>query len=107
MDRLARSNQAKTTADVMAHVDRAKDTLKNIHAGNLSSDEVFIHPQMQLVSLKVAREELNLVHPEDVVLLYPEGSLSAEKPVAASRSTPAKKAGPKTPSPSLPASRGH
>ena len=29
---------------------------------------------------KVAREELNLVHPEDVVLLYPEGSLSRDKP---------------------------
>jgi cell division protein FtsB len=29
---------------------------------------------------KVAREELNLVHPEDVVLLYPEGSLTRDKP---------------------------
>jgi cell division protein FtsB len=28
---------------------------------------------------KVAREELNLVHPEDLVLLYPPGSLSGEK----------------------------
>jgi cell division protein FtsB len=37
---------------------------------------------------KVAREELNLVHPEDVVLLYPEGSLTKNQPtpVAASRS---------------------
>ena len=32
---------------------------------------------------KVAREELNLVHPEDVVLLYPEGSLTGEKPTPA------------------------
>ena len=32
---------------------------------------------------KVAREELNLVHPEDVVLLYPEGSLTREKPTQA------------------------
>jgi cell division protein FtsB len=32
---------------------------------------------------KVAREELNLVHPEDVVLLYPEGSLTKEKPTPA------------------------
>ena len=55
---------------------------------------------------KVAREELNLVHPEDVVLLYPEGSLSPEKPAAASGSTPAKKAGPKTPSPSPAATTG-
>ena len=29
---------------------------------------------------KVAREDLNLVHPEDVVLLYPEGSLTKDKP---------------------------
>lgn len=29
---------------------------------------------------RVAREELNLVHPEDLVLLYPSGSLSAAKP---------------------------
>jgi outer membrane murein-binding lipoprotein Lpp len=28
----------------------------------------------------VAREELNLVNPEDLVLLYPTGSLSAPKP---------------------------
>jgi cell division protein FtsB len=32
---------------------------------------------------KVAREELNLVNPEDLVLLYPSGSLSAEKPTPA------------------------
>jgi cell division protein FtsB len=29
---------------------------------------------------KVAREELNLVHADDLVLLYPPGSLSGEKP---------------------------
>jgi len=29
---------------------------------------------------KVAREELNLVHPEDLVLLYPPASLSGAKP---------------------------
>ncbi len=33
---------------------------------------------------KVAREELNLVEPEDLVLLYPPGSLSGEKPAPAS-----------------------
>ena len=41
---------------------------------------------------KVAREELNLVHPEDVVLLYPEGSLTRETPTpvsGAAKSTPA------------------
>ena len=42
---------------------------------------------------KVAREELNLVHPEDLVLLYPAGSLSGEKkatptPTRHSRKTP-------------------
>lgn len=46
---------------------------------------------------KVAREELNLVHPEDLVLLYPPGSLSAEK-----KATPTPTRGPRrspTPSP--------
>jgi len=37
---------------------------------------------------KVAREELNLVHPEDVVLLYPEGSLTKEKPTPTSEKRP-------------------
>jgi hypothetical protein len=40
---------------------------------------------------KVAREELNLVDPEDLVLLYPPGSLSGEKP------TPAPRTGTRTP----------
>jgi hypothetical protein len=46
---------------------------------------------------KVAREELNLVHPEDVVLLYPEGSLTKDRPTPAS--TAAKSAPAPTPSP--------
>jgi cell division protein FtsB len=55
---------------------------------------------------KVAREELNLVHPEDIVLLYPEGSLTKEKPTAAAAKKEAeKKAPPKTPSPG--SVRGH
>jgi cell division protein FtsB len=42
---------------------------------------------------KVAREELNLVHPEDLVLLYPSGSLSGDRtatptPTARARRTP-------------------
>ena len=41
---------------------------------------------------KVAREELNLVHPEDLVLLYPAGSLSAEK-----KAPPTARAGTRTP----------
>jgi len=40
---------------------------------------------------KVAREELNLVDPEDLVLFYPPGSLSGEKP------TPAPRTGTRTP----------
>jgi len=39
---------------------------------------------------KVAREELNLVHPEDLVLLYPAGSLSGEK-----KATPTPTRGPR------------
>ncbi|HEY3172232.1 MAG TPA: septum formation initiator family protein [Thermoanaerobaculia bacterium] len=53
---------------------------------------------------KVAREELNLVHPEDVVLLYPEGSLTKDKPAPGSGSDK-KKAAPRTPSPEP--TRGH
>ena len=41
---------------------------------------------------KVAREELNLVHPEDLVLLYPSGSLSGER-----TATPTPTAGARTP----------
>jgi cell division protein FtsB len=52
---------------------------------------------------KVAREELNLVHPEDVVLLYPEGSLTKDKPTAIAQAE--KKAPPRTPSPGP--TRGH
>jgi cell division protein FtsB len=37
---------------------------------------------------KVAREELNLVHPEDLVLLYPPGSLSGEKPTPSATRPP-------------------
>jgi cell division protein FtsB len=45
---------------------------------------------------KVAREEFNLVHPEDVVLLYPDGSLSGDKP------TPAPTGFPRTTATALP-----
>ena len=38
---------------------------------------------------KVAREELNLVHPEDVVLLYPDGTLTKNKPTPAATRPPA------------------
>ena len=34
----------------------------------------------ELPAEKAAREELHLVHPEDVVLLYPPGALSPPKP---------------------------
>jgi len=39
---------------------------------------------------KVAREELHLVLPDDIVLLYPEGSLSGEKPPAAITPVPSR-----------------
>jgi cell division protein FtsB len=39
---------------------------------------------------KVAREELNLVDPEDLVLLYPPGSLSGETPTPAPTSGPSR-----------------
>jgi len=56
---MERDSQGKATGHVLAHIERARDALKNIHADNLRGDGVFIHPRMQLVSLKVAREELN------------------------------------------------
>jgi cell division protein FtsB len=47
---------------------------------------------------KVAREELNLVHPEDVVLLYPDGTLTKDKPTPA----PTRSRAIATPAPSPP-----
>ena len=38
---------------------------------------------------RVAREELHLVGPDDLVLLYPDGTLSGKKPLAAANPTPA------------------
>jgi len=46
---------------------------------------------------KVAREELNLAHPEDIVLLYPDGSLTKDKPTPSAAS--GKNAAAPTPSP--------
>ena len=37
---------------------------------------------------KAAREELHLVHPEDIVLLYPPGTLSPPKPTPATPPPP-------------------
>jgi cell division protein FtsB len=37
---------------------------------------------------KAAREELHLVHPEDIVLLYPPGTLSPQKPPPATTPPP-------------------
>ena len=54
-----RDGQGKATEHVLAHVERAKDSLKNIRAENVTADGVFIHPKMQLVSLKIARDELD------------------------------------------------
>jgi hypothetical protein len=54
-----REGQVKATDHVLTLVERAKDSLRNIRADSVSADGVFIHPKRQLVSLKVAREELN------------------------------------------------
>ena len=54
-----REGQAKATSHVLEHVERAKESLVNIRGDRVTADGVFIHPQMQFVSLKVAREELN------------------------------------------------
>ena len=37
---------------------------------------------------KVAREEMHLVHPEDLVLLYPQGSLSKKREPSGARPQP-------------------
>jgi cell division protein FtsB len=37
---------------------------------------------------KVAREDLNLVHPEELVLLYPPGSLSGARPTPSPAAAP-------------------
>ena len=47
------------TGQALAHVERAKVSLKGVHADNLSTDGVFFNPPMTLTSLKIAREELN------------------------------------------------
>jgi cell division protein FtsB len=41
---------------------------------------------------KVAREELNLVHPDDLVLLYPPGSVSGDRPTPVPTRLPRKTA---------------
>jgi hypothetical protein len=56
---LLEQSLVKITNHVLAHVERAKNALRNIRADNLSVDGVFIHPKMQLVCMKVAREELD------------------------------------------------
>ena len=52
------TKRSDATEQVLLHVERAKDSPKNIRIDNVSADGVFIHPQQQLVSLKVAREEI-------------------------------------------------
>jgi sulfite reductase beta subunit-like hemoprotein len=54
-----RHGQVKATEHILAHVERAKESLRNIRAGNLSVEGVFIHPASQQAALKVAREELD------------------------------------------------
>jgi hypothetical protein len=52
-------SQEDATSHVLAHVERASESLKSIREGQVSADGVFIHPKMQTVQLKVAREELD------------------------------------------------
>jgi hypothetical protein len=54
-----RDSHVQATTQVLAHVECAKDSLHHIRGDSLSSDGVFMHPSRQLVSLKIAREELN------------------------------------------------
>jgi hypothetical protein len=56
---MERGSQFKTTTHVVTHVDRARASLKNIHAENVSTDGVFFNHQTTLIALKVARDELN------------------------------------------------
>ncbi len=56
----------------------------------------------QFPAERAAREELHLVHPEDVVLLYPPGSLSGRKPTP---TPPASIAIPPRTMPSAPSAR--
>ncbi len=42
----------------------------------------------QLPAEKAAREELHLVHPDDIVLLYPPGALSPQKPTPTATPSP-------------------
>jgi hypothetical protein len=56
---MQRDSQAKTTAQVVAHVERVRSALKNIHEGNVSTDGVFFNQQIALATLKIARDELN------------------------------------------------
>jgi hypothetical protein len=50
-------SQENATSHVLAHVERARESLRHIHA--VSADGVFLHAKVQVVRLKVAREELN------------------------------------------------
>ena len=52
-------SRVKSTSQALSHVERARSSIKSVQTGNVSTDGVFFNPQMTLVSLKVAREELN------------------------------------------------
>ena len=56
---MQRDSQVKSTTHVVAHVERVRGSLKNIHSDNLSTDGVFFNQQMVLAALKIARDELN------------------------------------------------
>ena len=52
-------SRAKSTRQALSHVERARISIKSVQTANVSTDGVFFNLQMTLVSLKVAREELN------------------------------------------------
>ena len=54
-----RDTQGKATSQVLAHVERARTSIKGVNNSNVSTDGIFFNPQTTLASVKVAREELN------------------------------------------------
>lgn len=54
---MQRGSQTNTTTQVMAHVDRVRGALKNMHAANVSTDNLFFNHQTTLAALKVAGDE--------------------------------------------------
>ena len=54
-----RDTREMAAGQVLAHVERARISIRGVAVGNLSTDGIFFNPPMTLASLKIAREELN------------------------------------------------